>query len=96
MDNIKHDKGDTFGWSTDEAGCIVRTDRTGGSYKGRITNCIIELREDQKGPMFTSCNDEVSFNLDKYAIIPVEKYRDMQKRLGKFNLWRWLKKRLGI
>ena len=85
-----------FGWSTDEAGCVIRfTGQEGLKNKSVLTNCIIELRKDQKGPMFTSCEDEVSFNLDGYAIVPVEKYRDMKRKLEN-TLWYRVKKILGL
>jgi hypothetical protein len=60
--------------------------------KGRLTHCILEVRPDQKGAMFTCFPDgTVGFNLDGYAIVPKEKYLDLKQK-AEASLWQRLKK----
>lgn len=57
--------------------CIKRQDDEMKAFgNGRLTNCFVKAREDQKGPMFKGHADNVSViaNLDGYAIVPKEEY----------------------
>jgi hypothetical protein len=49
--------------------------------KSHVVNCHLEPRDDQKEPMFSDLPERIEVQLDGYAIIPKEKYFDMQSQL---------------
>jgi len=59
----------------------VRKGRRMSEPKSSITNCIINIRENQKEPMFDEQDSgDFVIRLDRYAIIPVEEYHALTKK----------------
>lgn len=48
----------------------------------QLMNCVIRIRENDPGPLFTGTKYGVLANLDRYAIIPLAEYEDLLSRAG--------------
>lgn len=48
--------------------------------KSHFTNCLFELKENEQNSLFTNYGDETFIvKLDGYALIPMEKYRKLNR-----------------
>ena len=49
-----------------------------------IQNCYFEMRTDQVVSMFTfDLNDNLTVHMDGYAVIPMDKYKEMKRLANK-------------